>query len=106
MIPKRAPISRLVFTPIFGGKIVRWLRSQVATQEEALAKDIAMHVAAASPEYLSPRNVPAEVIENEKEIAKGQIKGKPANIVDKIVEGKIKSFYDTSLLSTSEIYKR
>ena len=83
----------------FGGKIVTVVEITGSNKEEALAKDIAMHVAAASPDYLSPEKVPAEVIHNEKEIAKNQVKGKPENIVDKIVEGKVKAFFDTACLS-------
>ena len=64
------------------------------SSQNDLAKDIAMHIAAASPEYLSKENVPQNVIENEKEIANSQIKGKPENIVSKIVEGKLNAFYD------------
>lgn len=81
-----------------GGKIVTVVEISGSSKEGAIAKDIAMHVAAASPEFLSPEKVPAEVISNEKEIAKSQIKGKPDNIVEKIVEGKVKAFYDTSCL--------
>jgi elongation factor Ts len=77
-----------------GGKIVTFVEIVGSSQEEALAKEIAMHVAAAAPDYLSPEKVPSNIIENEKEIAKSQIKGKPENIVDKIVEGKIKAFFD------------
>lgn len=81
-----------------GGKIVTMAEITGSSAEEALAKDIGMHIAAASPEYLSPEKVPVEVIESEKDIAKAQIQGKPANIVDKIVEGKVNSFYDTNCL--------
>ncbi|HEV8051997.1 MAG TPA: translation elongation factor Ts [Parachlamydiaceae bacterium] len=81
-----------------GGKIVTLVEITGSGQEEAIAKDIAMHVAAAAPDYLSPEKVPSDVIENEKEIAKGQVKGKPENIVDKIVEGKLKAYYDTACL--------
>lgn len=65
---------------------------------KALAKDIAMHIAAANPSYVSPQDVPQDVIEREKEIYKGQVQGKPANIVDKIVEGKLNKFYEDSCL--------
>lgn len=82
-----------------GGKIVTAVELSGTNGEEALAKDIAMHVAAAAPEFLSPEKVPAEIISQEKEIAKGQVKGKPENIVDKIVEGKLKAFYDTACLA-------
>lgn len=64
----------------------------------ALVKDIAMHIAAANPRYLSREDVPAEVIEKEKEIYKEQIKGKPEHIMDKIVEGKLEKFYNENCL--------
>lgn len=82
-----------------GGKVVTLVEITGSNTEEALAKDIAMHVAAASPDYLSEKEVPASVLEQEKEIVKSQIQGKPENIVNKIVEGKINSFYDAACLS-------
>jgi elongation factor Ts len=59
-------------------------------------RDIAMQIAAASPRYVSREEVPAEEIEHEKEILKAQAlnEGKPANIVDKMVEGRISKFYE------------
>lgn len=81
-----------------GGKIVTVVEITGSGNEEALAKDIAMHTAAAAPEYLSPDKVPQAIIDNEKDIARSQIQGKPANIVDKIVEGKMNAFYDTTTL--------
>jgi elongation factor Ts len=61
-----------------------------------LAKEIAMHVAAASPQYVRREEVPAEVLERERAIYKGQMEGqnKPAAVIDKIVEGKLASFYE------------
>lgn len=88
-----------------GGKIVTVVEIAGSADEDALAKDIAMHVAAASPEYLSPETVPAEVIANEKDIVKEQIKGKPANIIDKIVEGKISAYYDANCLVKQKFIK-
>lgn len=88
-----------------GGKIVTVVELTGSNGEETLAKDIAMHVAAASPEYLSPEKVPAAVLENEKEIAKSQVQGKPANIVDKIVEGKLSAFYDAACLSRQKFIR-
>ena len=82
-----------------GGKIVTVVEIQGSNKHEALAKDIAMHVAASAPEYLSPEKVPQEIIEHEKEIAKEQVKTKPANVIDKIVEGKVNSFLDANCLS-------
>ena len=62
---------------------------------QALAKEIAMHIAAADPRYVSRDQVPAAELEKEKDIYRGQFagSGKPANVVDKIVEGKLGSFY-------------
>ncbi|MDO8282554.1 MAG: translation elongation factor Ts [Thermodesulfovibrionia bacterium] len=62
-------------------------------------KDVAMHIAAANPTYVSRDNVPADIVAKEKEIFASQVEGKPANIVDKIVEGKLEKFYsDVCLL--------
>ncbi|WP_035589215.1 translation elongation factor Ts [Hippea jasoniae] len=62
----------------------------------ALCKDIAMHIAAAAPEYVSREEIPQDVVEKEKNIMKEQLKqqGKPEHILDKIVEGKIEKFYE------------
>jgi elongation factor Ts len=60
---------------------------------QKLGKDIAMHIAAANPSYVSSNEVPADIIEKEKEIFKAQAEGKPENIIDKIVEGKIKKYF-------------
>ncbi len=60
-------------------------------------KDLAMHIAAAypPPQYIKPEDVPASVIAQERELYRHQAQqeGKPAQIIEKIVEGKIKSFY-------------
>ncbi|MEG6615737.1 translation elongation factor Ts [Peptococcaceae bacterium 1198_IL3148] len=60
-----------------------------------LVKDIAMQIAAAKPEYVSREEVPASVVEHEKEVLKAQAlnEGKPANIVEKMVVGRIDKFY-------------
>ncbi len=59
-----------------------------------LAKDLALHIAAANPLYVSVADVPAEVVEKEKEIYKEEVKGKPEEIVNKILEGKISKYYE------------
>jgi elongation factor Ts len=61
----------------------------------ALARQLAMHVAAASPQYLNRQEVPAEVVEKEKEIMRVKAKdsGKPDNIIEKIIEGQLNKFY-------------
>lgn len=56
-------------------------------------RDIAMHIAAASPLYVSRDEVPADLVEKEKEIAAAQAEGKPAHAVEKIVAGKIDKWY-------------
>lgn len=69
----------------------------VARNEEfiGLSKDLAMHVAAMNPQYLSPDNVPAEVIDKEKEIEQEKLsrEGKPSEMIEKILEGKINKFF-------------
>jgi elongation factor Ts len=81
-----------------GGKMVTMVELAGTAGEENLAKDIAMHTAAAAPDYLSPEKVPEAIINNEKDIAQSQMKGKPANMIDKIIEGKINAFYDANCL--------
>ena len=74
----------------------------VARNEEfqALVKNIAMHIAAANPTYVSSEDVPQEVLEEEKEIIREQYKdsGKPPEIVEKIVQGKLSKFYQEACL--------
>jgi len=60
---------------------------------KAFCKDLCMQVAAQRPLYVAPENIPADVMARERDIQAAQVKGKPANIVDKIVEGKLKDFY-------------
>ncbi len=70
----------------------------VARDEEfkALVKNIAMHIAAANPIYIAPENIPADVLDKEKDIIREQFKDskKPAEIVEKIVQGKLGKFYE------------
>ncbi len=65
---------------------------------QAFVKDLGQHIAAANPLYLNPEEVPAEVLDKEREIIKAQITGKPDNIVDKIVEGKLNKYYQETCL--------
>ena len=69
-------------------------------------KNIAMHIAASSPLGIKSEDIPAELIEKEREIYKAQAldEGKPENIVDKIVEGKVQKYYkDVCLLSQAYV---
>lgn len=77
-----------------GGKLVVVVEVQGASDQEGIAKEIAMHIAAENPDYLKSEEIPAHVLAREEEIARSQVQGKPANIVDKIVAGKIKAFTD------------
>src|SRR6266850_1938930 len=61
-------------------------------------KDITLHIAAAHPLYVSREQVPGKLVEAEREIYKAQVTGKPANVVDKIVDGKLEKFYSTVCL--------
>ena len=61
-------------------------------------KDITLHIAAAHPLYVSREQVPDKLVQAEREIFAAQVVGKPANIVDKIVDGKIDKFYSTICL--------
>ncbi len=61
--------------------------------EGVKGNDICMHIAAYSPRYIVPAEVPADVIAREQEIAAAQVVGKPANMVEKIVAGKINKWY-------------
>ena len=61
-------------------------------------KDITLHIAAAHPLYVNREEVPATVIESEKAIYAAQVKGKPENVLSKIVEGKLDKFYSTLCL--------
>lgn len=67
---------------------------------QTLARELAMHVAASAPVYVRPEDVPATVVEKEKEIYREQLKseGKPENMMEKILEGKVKKFYDEQCL--------
>lgn len=67
---------------------------------KALARDIAMHIAAANPLYVTREEVPAEIIAHEREILKAQAmnEGKPENIAEKMVEGRVEKYYKDNCL--------
>jgi len=60
---------------------------------QELTKELAMHIAAANPTWVRREDVPADVVAREREIYKEQVKDKPAQVIDKIVDGKMNSFY-------------
>ncbi len=104
LFPRKANASLAVYSH-GGGKLVTLVEISGSSAENELAKEIAMHVAAESPEYLSHEEIPPRVIEHEKEIARAQIQGKPANIVEKILEGKLKAYYDQVCLVNQKFIK-
>ena len=71
---------------------------------QQLVKDVAMHIAASDPRYVSRDEVPADVIAKEREILLGQLKndpknaGKPDDVLGKIIEGRLNKFYEESVL--------
>ena len=100
-IGENIALRRLAVLEGAGGKIAAYLHGNrigvlVAMKggDEAVAKDIAMHVAASKPVALGPDNVPAELIAKEKEIYRAQAaeSGKPADIVEKMVSGRVNKF--------------
>jgi elongation factor Ts len=62
---------------------------------QTLAREIAMHIAAADPKFVRREDIPAAVLEKEREIYRAQFagSGKPANVIEKIVDGKLESYY-------------
>lgn len=87
------------------GKIVTLVEITGSSSEESLAKEIAMHITAAAPEYISEVDIPQNVLDHEKEIAKSQVIGKPENIIERIVNGKLNAFYDTVCLNRQKYIK-
>ncbi len=92
-----------------GGKVGVLVEIEGCTCDKAkeLAHDVALQIAAAKPLYLNASEVPAEVIEHEKEILKAQAlnEGKPANIVDRMVEGRVKKYYEEFCLINQAFVK-
>lgn len=92
-----------------GGKVGVLVEVDGCTCEKTheLAHDVALQIAAAKPLYLNASEVPAEVLEHEKEILKAQAlnEGKPVAIVDKMVEGRVKKYYDEFCLLNQAFVK-
>jgi len=72
---------------------------------QTFAKDLAMHVAATNPRWVSRDEVPESVIESEKEIIMSDVGYKPPNIVEKIVEGKLNKFFKETCLVDQQFVK-
>ena len=91
-----------------GGKIVSAVTLGTTAQQEQiaeLANDLAMQVAASSPEFVLPEEIPTERIESEKDIARSQMKGKPENMLEKIIAGKLNAYYKECCLVHQPFFK-
>jgi len=78
---------------------------------QQLVKDVAMHIAAAEPRYVTREEVPADALDKEREIARAQAKNDPKNankpdqVIDKIVEGRLNKFYEEAVLMDQPFVK-
>jgi elongation factor Ts len=75
-----------------GGRIGVMVEVDGEISEDILA-DLCMHIAAFNPQFINPEDIPADIITKEKEIAAAQLAGKPENIIEKILTGKINKWY-------------
>lgn len=96
-------LHRQADRPVLGVLVELAAETDFVAKSEAFqtaANDLAMHVAAAKPRWLTRDEVPPETIEAEKELVATQARndGKPENVIDKIVEGKLRSFYEDYVL--------
>ena len=104
LIEKKKDLSIGIYSHM-GGKILAAVAIQGSASQQDLAKQVAMHVAAYSPDFLQPSDVPESIQEKEKEIARAQMQGKPDHIIDKILTGKMKAFYDENCLVSQPFVK-
>lgn len=102
---KKSADSSLGIYSHMGGRIVCAVVIKGAGDVDSLARDIAMHVAAESPDFLKPDEISADVLAKEEEIARSQIQNKPPEIMDKIIQGKLKAFYEQSCLLNQKFVK-
>lgn len=108
-------VRRIAWLAVEGGIVGSYVHSNnrigvlVALRggDAELAKDVAMHVAAVNPQYVTPDAVPAEVVAKEKEIyiAQSQDSGKPADIIEKMVSGRVRKFLQEVSLSEQPFVK-
>lgn len=91
---KTSPAATLIGTYLHGNRIGVLVELEGGNQE--LAKDIAMHIAASKPLVIAPENVPSDLVEKEKEIymAQAATSGKPQEIIEKMVVGRLKKYLD------------
>ncbi len=107
---RKAASESFVTTYIhMGGKIGVLLNMEGEINEEnkTRAKDIAMHIAAMAPDFMDSTDVPEDVLEKEKAIVRAQLleQGKPENIIDKILIGKMNKYYEENCLLKQKFVK-
>lgn len=92
-----------------GGKIgvLLSVKGEANEDNKAVAKDITMHVAAIAPKFMVKSEVTTEVLDKEKEIARVQLEaeGKPAQVIEKILEGKMRKYYEENCLVEQKFVK-
>lgn len=71
---------------------------------QKFGKDIAVHIAALNPEYISIENVPEDIVAKEKEIYAKEVAGKPAEMAEKIINGKLDKFYEERVLLRQKLF--
>lgn len=71
---------------------------------QKFANDIALHIAAQNTEYVSKSTIPAEVIEQERKVAEKDVEGKPKDIAEKIMDGKLAKFYEQNVLLNQKLF--
>ncbi len=106
-LPKVSNASYGIYSHM-NGKILCLVEVSGAAGEEEFAREIGMQVAAEAPEYLSQDDVPHHVKEKEEEIARSQVGNtgnKPAEVIEKIVQGKVRSYYDQVCLLNQKFIK-
>ncbi|MCH9617834.1 MAG: Elongation factor Ts [Chlamydiia bacterium] len=104
-LKKESDVSYGIYSHM-NGKIFTLVEIAGSSDEAGLAKEIAMHAAAEAPEYLSESEIPKEIKAQEEEIAKSRVPaGKPAEIVEKIVSGKMQAFYNDVCLVNQKYIK-
>lgn len=92
-----------------GGKIgvILNLKGEATEEAKVASKDVAMHIAAMAPRFLTKNEVTQEVLDREKDIARVQLEkeGKPANLIEKILIGKMRKFYEENCLLNQKFVK-
>jgi elongation factor Ts len=70
-----------------------------------LVKELAIHIAASGPLYVSREEVPSEIVEKEREIVRAQATGKPEDVINKMIDGKLEKFYEEMCLLDQPYFK-